>query len=321
MRARRAADAESANGANGMPSQKWYFVCGRCDAKWFAPTKRMHVRRIFQLYAYENKTLEGVAATLKAEGIEYRPGVTRISRTSIHNILNDRSYIGDVQYRGGWYPGKHEPLVDRCTWDRVHALMGGGNRQSHTMPYAGEFMRCGHCGHYITGEVKTKQTKAGERHYSYYHCTKYSKPGHPRVRITEEDLDRQILAIFDKMRIGDDSVREWFRAVLVSQTRDKQADSLEQRAELQRQEGLLVANQDRLLNLRIEDKIDEATFVRKETELRDRLAGIKLQIDALDRSHDETAELAVRVFELSQTLREQWLTADWPAPRKVIHVI
>jgi len=40
---------------------------------------------------------------------------------------------------------------------------------------------------------------------------------------------------------------------------------------------------------------------------------MKLQLDALDRSRDETAELAAKVFELSQTLRQQWLIADYGA--------
>lgn len=59
-----------------------------------------------------------------------------------------------------------------------------------------------------------------------------------------------------------------------------------------------MAQQDRLLNLRIENQIDEETFVRKQTELRDRLASITMQLDAVDRSHDENAELAAaKVFE------------------------
>ena len=56
--------------------------------------------------------------------------------------------------------------------------------------------------------------------------------------------------------------------------------------------------QDRLLNLRIEDSIDQETFARKHTEMRDRLASIKLQLDVLDRSHDDTVEFAAKVFEL-----------------------
>jgi hypothetical protein len=42
----------------------------------------------------------------------------------------------------------------------------------------------------------------------------------------------------------------------------------------------------------------------------ERLASIKLQLDMLDCSHDETAE-GDEGFELSQMLREQWLTADY----------
>lgn len=116
-------------------------------------------------------------------------------------------------------------------------------------------------------------------------------------------------------------MREWFRTVLLSQTKDAQAQSALQRAELQRQESLLIAQQDRLLNLRLGDQIDEATFARKQTELRDRLASIKLQMEVLDRSHDETAEIAVKAFELSQTLREKWLTADYATKRRILDIV
>ena len=130
-----------------------------------------------------------------------------------------------------------------------------------------------------------------------------------------------MLALFDKMRIEDEGVRDWFRAVLASQTKDTQADSLAQRTELIRQQNLLVSNQDRLLNMRFNDEIDQEAFGRKQTELRDRLASIKLQRDVVDRSHDETAELAAKVFELSQTLRQQWLTADYAAKRRILEIV
>ena len=67
--------------------------------------------------------------------------------------------------------------------------------------------------------------------------------------------------------------------------------------------------------------IDRETFARKHTEMRDRLASIKLQLDVLDRSHDETADLAAKVFELSQTLRSQWLTSDYAAKRRILEIV
>ena len=281
----------------------------------------VNVKRIFHLYAYENLTVDGLVDRLDGDGIAFRAGQARFPRTSVHNILRDRAYIGVILHKDQWYPGKHEPLIDRPTWDRVQVLLGGQNYHCHALTYGGELMACAECGHPITGECKTKMTKAGQRSYVYYRCAKYTKAGHIRVRVPEADLDKQVMALFDKMRIEDEGVRDWFRMVLASQTRDAQADSRAQRAELQRQESLIVAQQDRLLNMRLADDIDQDVFARKATEIRDRLAAIKLQIDALDRSHDETAELACKVFELSQTLRQQWVTADYHAKRRILEIV
>jgi len=258
------------------------------------PETAANVKRSFHLYAYENLTLDGVIERMAEEGRPYRPSAPKFFRGSLHAMLRDRSYIGEIEHRGQWYPGKHEPIIDRGTWDRVQALLGDHVYRSHEMTYSGEVVTCGHCGHPITGERKYKKTLKGEKAYTYYRCTYYNIPNHPRIRVTEADLDGQVLAVFKRMRIDDDEVRDWFRAVLRSKTRDAQKESLAQRAELQRQETLLVNQQDRLLNLRIAGEIDEPTFARKQTELRDRLSSIKLQLDVLDRSHDEMTDLAAR---------------------------
>lgn len=280
-----------------------------------------NIRRMFHLFAYEPLTLDGLVERLHAEGRLFRAGMPKFPRSTVHRLLRDRCYLGEVEYKGQWHPGKHEALVDRGTWDRAQELLGAHVYQSTELAYAGERIACGHCGRPVTGERIVKRSRSGERVYVYYRCGRYNAPGHPRVRVPESELDRQVLEVFDRMQIGDDDVREWFRAVLVSQTRDAQEESRAQRAELQRQETLLVAQQDRLLNLRIDDQIDQETFAKKQTELRDRLARIKLQLDVLDRSHDETADLAVRVFELSQTLRAQWVTADCATKRRILEIL
>lgn len=285
------------------------------------PVTAANVKRCFHLYAYENLTLDGVIARMAEEGRTYRPSVPKFLRGSLHAMLRDRSYIGEIEHQGQWYPGKHDPIIDRVTWDRVQVLLGDHVYRSHEMTYSGEVFTCGHCGHPITGERKLKKTSRGEKAYTYYRCTYYNVPGHPRIRVTEADLDQQVLAIFKKMRIEDDEIRDWFQAVLRSQTRDAQQESLAQRAELQRQETLLVSQQDRLLNMRLAAEIDESTFSRKQTELRDRLSSIKLQLDVVDRSHDEMTDLASKVFELSQTLCSKWLNADYATKRRILEIV
>ncbi len=285
------------------------------------PESGPHVRRIFELFAYHNLTLDSLSAKLDEENRRFRESFPKFPRSSLHNILRDRAYIGELEFRGQWYPGKHEPLTDRATWDRVQALLGGHVYQSHEMTYAGDRITCGHCGHPITGEKKTKRTKNGDRHYIYYRCTYYNVKGHPRVRVTEADIDRQVLAIFQKMRIENEEVREWVRAVLQSQTKDSQADSLAQRAEVQRQWTLAIQQQNRIVDMRINHEIDADIFAGKQTELRDRIAGLKLQLDVIDRSHDEMCDLAVKVFELSQALATKWLTADYATKRRILEIV
>ena len=279
------------------------------------------VRYMFQLYAYGNCTIDGIVKRFKDEGVVFRENNRDWKRTSVHNMLNDRAYIGEIQYKGNWFPGKHEVLIDRATWDRVQTLLGNRQQVTHSLTFAGDLIDCGFCGHKITGEPKTKKTKNGPREYVYYRCTKYNKPGHPRVRIKEADFETQVLSFFDQIRIDDDGIRNWFRAVLASKTKDAQAESTAQRSELQRQETLLAAQQDRLLNLRIDGQIDDDTFAQKNTELRDRLASIMLQLEALNRSRDENAELASRVFELSQTLSQKWVTAEHAEKRQILEIV
>ena len=71
----------------------------------------------------------------------------------------------------------------------------------------------------------------------------------------------------------------------------------------------------------LSEDIGQESFAHKHTELRDRLASIKLQLDPVDRSHDETAELAARFLELMQTIRQQWLTADYPEKRRLLEIV
>ena len=285
------------------------------------PVAGAKVRRIFELYAHQGHTLDSLLDQLEREGVIYTDATPRFGRSKVHGILTSRAYIGEVQYQKQWYPGRHEPLIDRATFLRVQALLGGQTYRSHELTYAGELITCAHCGSPITGERKTKQTKRGPKDYLYYRCTNYARKGHPRVRVREAQFDEQVLALFDRIRIEDKEVRDWFRRVLQARTRDGQKQSEQHVAALQRQLTLLRNQRDRLLNLRLLDEIDEQTFAAKNTELRDRIEDLKLKVCVDDRSQAEKGEIALNAFELSQMLRDKWLTADYRAKRRLLEIV
>jgi DNA invertase Pin-like site-specific DNA recombinase len=52
----------------------------------------------------------------------HRPG-RPIDKGAIYNILANRVYLGEAVHKGVSYPGEHVAIIDRATWDKVHAIL------------------------------------------------------------------------------------------------------------------------------------------------------------------------------------------------------
>ncbi len=282
------------------------------------PVAAENVRRMFKLFAYEPLTIDGLVERLHQEGRTFRPTMPKFPRSSVHNILLDRAYIGELEYKGQWYPGKHEPLVERAAWNRVQVILGGKTYKAHQLTYAGGLVKCAHCGNLITGEQVVK--KSTGKQYVYYRCTMYNVGDHPRIRVTEADLDKQMLTVFRSVRQSDD-MRDWFGEALREWSKQERTESRGQTDQFQRELTQLQQQEDRLLNLRLLEEISTDTFAKKSTELRDRIADITLKIEAVSRNRSEQAELAIRTFELSQSLEAKWVSADFGAKRQILETV
>ena len=150
----------------------------------------------------------------------------------------------------------------------------------------------------------------------YYRCTLYNKPGHPRVRLSETKLDEQMLTLFAQLRVSDDELRYWFTKQLRRVVNDQQSQATEKIKEVQRQVSAIRQQQDELLNLRLLGEIESDTFAAKSTEFRDREAQLNLRIEASGRGRHENADLAVKAFELSQSLKSKWVASDYAEKRR-----
>ncbi|MBK8211648.1 MAG: recombinase family protein [Rhodospirillales bacterium] len=53
---------------------------------------------------------------------KHRPGKP-IDKGAIYKILNNRVYLGEAVHKGTPYLGEHAPIIDRATWDKVHAIL------------------------------------------------------------------------------------------------------------------------------------------------------------------------------------------------------
>jgi site-specific DNA recombinase len=187
------------------------------------------------------------------------------------------------------------------------------------LTYAGGLVRCGCCGNLITGEQIIKP--ATGKHYIYYRCTvSRLTTNHLRIRVTERELDEQILAVFRSIKQSDE-VSEWFKTALRQWNANHRIGSQEHTGLLQKELTQLRLQQDKLLNLRLADEIDADAFAMKKTELRDRIANTTLQMEVVDRDRGEQGELAIKTFELSQALEQKWFIAGFAEKRKLLELV
>lgn len=273
------------------------------------------VRRIFEVYAYENISVRDLIRRLAAEGIVYTDRYPRFNSSKLYKILMDRTYLGEIPTQHGWLQGVHDPLIDELTFARVQSRLGQRHYTKHDVAYAG-LIRCGHCERKITGE----RVKRGERRYTYYRCSGYNADGHPRVRLREADVEGEVLAFLKSLRFEDPELRDWFRDALRARTKELQENSEARRSRMRAALTRVEKQEDALFRMRLNEEITQEEFAVQ----RDRLRGEKLSIEKElvfeSADHEEKSDAAVKAFELAERLAATWVRADVPTRRMILEI-
>jgi site-specific DNA recombinase len=219
----------------GQPPLGYRVEGERNEARWVVDEEEAQVvRRIFGLYL-QGLGINALSQALHEAGITTRRGA-RFSARATLGVLDNPAYIGLVRFREQTFPGVHEPILDRATWDEAQALRrsrrasenGGRGRPpkgSHLL--SGGLLRCGRCGRAMTAKTNTngwEHYRCSRRHV-YGDC---DMPSISRVQVDGAILRHFEAAVYDE---------EGTRATLAesAQRRIEEARSLAEHAE--RQEG------------------------------------------------------------------------------------
>ncbi len=116
----------------------------------------------------------------------------------VYRLLNNRTYIGEIVHKDESYPGEHNAIVDRKTWDKVQAVLADNKPVKVSMartrivaPLKG-VIRCGHCG----CAMGPTYSRKNDRQYTYYICQKDAKRSVSRCplkRVPAGDIERAVV--------------------------------------------------------------------------------------------------------------------------------
>ena len=110
------------------------------------PIMAPFIRELFQLYSTGVYSVYDLTELMNEKGLRSRRGFA-FSPSRTFDLLKNRVYLGEVKWGKAYTKnGKHEPLVDEATFNRVQAVLESNNhkasrRRKHTWLLAG-FVRC-----------------------------------------------------------------------------------------------------------------------------------------------------------------------------------
>jgi site-specific DNA recombinase len=253
-----------------------------------APT----ITRLFEEFATGRYSLMTLAARARVEG--WTVGGRRLHRSTLHLILRKRIYTGDFDWDGVTYQGKHEAVVSKETWDAVQALFNRRaetkqHRIKHDFAFTG-FVRCGHCGCGLVGELKKQK-------YIYYHCTGHrGKCEEPYTR--EEVVQDQFAAALRELVIPP-GILKWLQESVSESDLNEQAARDRELKRLEEQHRRLASKMDVLYDDRLEGRISPEMYDRKAQECQNQATALGRKIDEIRAGTPAPAQGAIDMMALA----------------------
>ena len=180
------------------------------------PAQAEIVRRAFALYTEQQIGAAEIARRLNAEGHAPATGVP-FSARSVIRLVSNPIYVGRVGYKGGVYPGLHDPIVEREVFDvaqRVLAERGESQalKRAHPSDYLlSGLIRCGRCRRAFVGTSAHGRT----RRYRYYTCStryRYGTASCDAERLSGDELEEavleQVAEVFSNTRLVAEAIAQ-----------------------------------------------------------------------------------------------------------------
>lgn len=166
------------------------------------------VRKLFAQYATGNYPIKAAARDFCSAGIKSIHG-TPFSVSSVHRVLDNPFYYGQMRIGGYLFPHKYKPIISEELFRCCQRIRKG--LSSHPFDYATKpftfrgLLRCKHCGAVVISYEKHKTIKStGDVHtYHYLRCSGViNKRGCKAEQVNEIQAEKQIMESLRKLYIA-----------------------------------------------------------------------------------------------------------------------
>lgn len=202
------------------------------------------VKRMFELYATGNYSLNALAQVMYKEGL--RNGSKKFGKSRIHESLSDPFFYGKIRWNGEIYAGQHEPLISKELFDAVQQRLvrSSDNPQyKKHLPVFKAKIKCEGCSGVIAWEI--------QKGHWYGHCNHY-RPCEQKDWVRQEDVEAQLFPYFDKVAPKSPRILQWLEKALKESHNEEIDYNTAKREEFNR----IVRTADQRIENAYRDKLD-----------------------------------------------------------------
>jgi len=220
-------------------------------------------------------------------------GFDRGGNMAVERILANPAYAGMVtakpfkEYPGGLFPARHEPIIDKMTWNIVQNKLTKPDRSKcivdDELPLRG-ILKC-HCGQPLSGAPS--RGKGGNWYY-YYKC-KHSRHNNISAKKAHEQL-LQICGLMSLSKKQVSFIKETAEKSLDTTFKSNQILLGQKKEELERIQEKLFAVEEKWIS----NQINRDTYDRWNSNYNSEILSIKTSIDRLSVDPSKGHKIAVK---------------------------
>jgi site-specific DNA recombinase len=286
-------------------------------------------------------------------------GGKAIPRSVIYRMFSQPFYYGWFEYpkgSGRLYPGKHEPMITEAEYGRTQKLLAQRGNPRPKLPLAFAFsgmIHCGDCRRTITAEQKhqvicsncrlkfahrkrsacprcetpiVKMVKPLFLEYSYYHCSKSSKPRCQQKYVSEAELQDQIDQYLAHIEIPK-TFKDWAAKYLselhgIEGREQKDIIETQQKAYLECSRRI-----DNLVKLKTSPAnidgslLSDDEYARQRTELLKAKSSLEQSIGTYGHREDQTMQITAKTIEFAAEARTKFASGDAKTKKRILSSI
>lgn len=249
------------------------------------PERAPLIQWAWEEFATGEWTIASMLDALTAKGLTTRPTPKKeprpLSLSVLQRLLRNPYYYGVVRWKGAIYPGRHEPLIDRATFDKVQAILDGhrnGEKRRTHDHYLKSTLYCGHCGSRLC--VMNARSKSG-RYYLYFFCVgrHQGRTDCTKRYVQADELEDAVADEYRTIRLSDDQA-EGLKQELKDELGRQRQDTETERRTQERRLARLERKRRKLLDAYYEDAIPADLFKEEQKKIGDEEAQAQRRLEA-----------------------------------------